>query len=141
MSISYDVEISGENCRNEIFSALFESGVEFTVEKNIEKRGAIGFFSESGMRVFYFDNRMDGWNESAAKDQPLTVDDMIEDWSISARISFIYINSKGEMCDNEIRNFVSALNARVPSNFVLSFQYDKAYAIKKEGYLKWLVDF
>lgn len=44
MSISYDVEISGGNCRSEIFGALLESGVEFTVDKNIEKRGVVGFF-------------------------------------------------------------------------------------------------
>lgn len=84
---------------------------------------------------------MDGWSQSPSKDQALTMDDMVEDWSISARISLIYRSSVSELCDEEIRNFVSALNSRVPSNFVLSFQYDKAYAIKKDGHLKWLVDF
>jgi hypothetical protein len=141
MSISYDIEIAGKNCRDEIFATLVEAGVEFTVEKDIQKSDVIGFFSESGMRVFYSDDSMDDWSQSPAKDQALTMDDMVEDWSISARISLIYRNSVSELCDQEIRNFVSELNSRVPSNFVLSFQYDKVYAIKKDGHLKWLVDF
>lgn len=62
-------------------------------------------------------------------------------WTINTRIKFTYVNANFDRCGADLKKFITGLANGSAANFVLSFQFEKIYAIRDNLGLRFLRDF
>ena len=62
-------------------------------------------------------------------------------WRVGSRVIFYYQIATPELCNKEIATFLAQLFSASAAYFVLSFQYESAYALRDRDGLKFMEGF
>jgi hypothetical protein len=107
--------------RMEILAALASCNVSEVVE---DKKSLTGNFPRSNM-YFVLDEFGESSSIAAEGASDLT-------WSVASTMTFYYVTANFDECSLELHKFLRALTESSKACFVLSFQYERLYALRDQ---------
>ena len=75
------------------------------------------------------------------KNGSLQAEEAHVDWSVEGKMVFVYVISAFDECSKQLHEFLQNLSDMVPSEWVLSFQYESVCATRDGSGLHWLKTF
>jgi hypothetical protein len=131
MSLAMTLELDAQINRDSVKSLLMTSNVMQVTET---RERLTGNFPVSNMFFIFRDDNDQPSNVLTEGVQGIT-------WPVGARMTFEFVTANYDKCSAQLRQFLEDLTELSPAYFVLSFQYERAYAIRDERGMRLLQKF
>ncbi|MDT7836056.1 hypothetical protein [Aquabacterium sp. OR-4] len=131
MSMALSLELESGIHEDHLRQAAFDCGAVSPSDDH--PNGTLAVFAESGLDLFV--HSQDGRHAVRAEGMPYPAA-----WTVGLRVSLGYLLDRYDLCNRDARQLLDALAKRTSKFFVLSFEYERVYALRDAHGLQYFDD-